>query len=158
MDSGGGVTDVAPVDDAPLRYVSDTRELLEILDLDDVYFMKLSAERGVNDDSELVEGPRLNHEIFTRPHMDGLGIRLASLVEAKDATYEVDIVTEYVSGEPLDIDPATLKDFVERVAIMAAWPYLRSAVNGLCAQMRAEQITLGLHRPGDLQIEHKPTN
>ncbi|MDN4641356.1 hypothetical protein QCD70_13950 [Agreia sp. PsM10] len=132
--------------------VSDTRHLLELMSLDDIYYVNLSVERVSNDDVDLDQGPRLSHDIFSRYHAKAMSVRLSTTVEAKDAVYHVDIVTDYESEVEVASSEDIRRDFIERVAIMAAWPYLRVAVADLSARMRTEQITLGLFKPGDITL------
>jgi hypothetical protein len=149
---GVGVTTADSVE-APIREIADTRELLELLELDDVYFLKLAVERTDNSaDPDLEHGPRLEHELYLRHTDTSISVRMLTKVEAKDAVYSVDIVTDYEAETAFEAPEDIRRDFIERVAVMAAWPYLRVAVSDLCARMRTEQITLGLFRPGDIRL------
>jgi hypothetical protein len=133
--------------------VEDTRHLLDLLALDDIYYLRLNVDRVNNsDDAEVADGPRLDHEIFSRHGDRNMSVRLRTTVEAVDAVYQVDVVTDYASMQPFVASESVRQDFIERVAIMAAWPYLRMAVSDLSSRMRAEQITLGLYRVGDINL------
>jgi hypothetical protein len=138
---------------AELVQIEDTRQMLDLLVLDDIYFLELSVARTDNsDDEDLDAGPRLDHEIFSRHEPTAMSVRLRTVVEAKDASYQIDVVTDYQSTVAFEAPDAVRRDFIERVALMAMWPYIRVAVSDLAARMRTEAITLGLFKVGDIQL------
>jgi len=133
--------------------MEDTRQMLDLMELDDIYFLKLSVDRANNsDDSDLDSGPRLDHEIFSRHDPSAMSVRVRTVLEATDANYEIDVVADYRSATPFEASEEIRRDFIERVAIMAIWPYMRMAVSDLAARMKTEAITLGLFRVGDIQL------
>lgn len=68
----------------------------------------------------------------------------ANLVSAVAAIYERDVDD--------DVPEETRTDFIEKVAIMAAYPYLRVALQGLAGKMRMGTFTLDVLRQGEFTM------
>lgn len=80
-------------------------------------------------------------EIWFRAHFETHASRLVAAV-----------ATVYERDTDEDIPEETRTEFIEKVAVMAAYPYLRSALQGLAARMRLGDVTLDILRQGEFHM------
>jgi hypothetical protein len=147
------MTDEPGSGDSGAVSISSTKDLLDALDLQDIYFLALRADRTSSDNPDLLDGALVSHQVQDRRSETELHVRIESTVEAHDATYVVDLVTKYASEQAFAVDSdGVVRDFIERVAMMAAWPYIRQQVSELSSTFRGEHVLLPLLRPGDITL------
>lgn len=123
--------------------------MLNHVELTDVFPTELSAARANND---VASGLEQSQELLWRDIDGGFEILLRASISARDASYRVGLVAQYKRAEPFDADEPVVKEFIEKVAIMTLWPYLRSAVSELGTRLRTSTITLGLLRQGGVSL------
>ncbi len=131
-----------------------TVRLKDVRTLDEVAQLKADGSPGQglgtldesHSESELVMeinpivwGTRI--EIWVRAWFETQAVKLVASVAT---VYERE-TDEYVP-EP------TRTEFIEKVAVMAAYPYLRSALQGLAATMRLGEFTLDILRQGEFHM------
>lgn len=143
--------------DSP-REITRVDDLVEIANLADVYFLEIAAKRAYRDaelDSDSgIEAMLRNLNIATRVMEDeAFEARFRILIEAPQADIVVDVVTTYALNEPAVLLEAVTQEFVQRVAIMAAWPFIRSQVFLLASQLGIEVPVLPLIKQGMLALE-----
>lgn len=63
------------------------------------------------------------------------------------------VAVVYVRDEDSHIDPALQKEFIERVSVMAAYPYLRAEIQHQVSDLRMGQLTLDLLKQGQFQLQ-----
>jgi len=63
------------------------------------------------------------------------------------------VAVVYERGSDEEIPEDVRVEFLEKVAIMAAYPYLRAEVQELAAGLRAGNVTLGVLRQGEFRVE-----
>lgn len=135
-----------------MRRVEDVHEMLNLVNLTEVFPTELSAVRATNEvGSELVQ----SQELMWRDIDGGFEILLRASISAQDANYRVGLVAQYKRSEPFDADESVVKEFIEQVALMTLWPYLRSAVSELGTRLRTSTITLGLLRQGGVSLSRE---
>lgn len=74
--------------------------------------------------------------------------------ETATSTIVAAVATLYEREADNEIPDETRTDFIEKVAIMAAYPYLRSALQKLAATMRMGTFTLDILRQGEFKMAH----
>lgn len=136
----------------------DIQELVRTVTLEDVRCVLSVAELGAGPSVASWVPP--DDEVEVEP---AVGARSVSW----DRTIEVWFRLEYTSGEVRvvvafailyrrDSDvivPRSVRDeFVNRVAFMATFPYLREAVQRLLADLRFGTVVLPILRPGDVNF------
>ncbi|MBB1516003.1 hypothetical protein H5398_08490 [Tessaracoccus sp. MC1679] len=126
----------------------DVRTIQEVaeLKLDPAQGNGLSALDETSTDGELTIDINPVHwgariEIWFRARFETPS---ANLVAAVAVIYERDIDDE--------VPEDTRTDFIEKVAIMAAYPYLRGALQGLAGKMRMGTFTLDVLRQGEFTM------
>jgi len=83
-----------------------------------------------------------------------LGVRCEIVANNDHGTFAVDGEVIFSMSEPIDdLDPALMREFTERIGVMALYPYLRSASAACAAQLALPAPCIPLLRAGDLQLE-----
>lgn len=150
--------------------ISDARELLRVAELRTVVY---HAVRGKRQDKTFkdefdraVEERRKDDlswspddddpvrvfNIATRVAEDEIGVRSRIVAASYHAEFEVDAEAVFTLTQPASIAEKALQEFVERVGVMAIYPYLRSSIASLAAQLAVPGPTLRLLRSGDFQL------
>ncbi|WP_429388892.1 hypothetical protein [Paenarthrobacter sp. TE4293] len=81
-----------------------------------------------------------------------LDVRFRVEVENHQATYEVELALRYETEIDYDHSRAVVEDFIERVAIMSAFPYVREAVSTTAAKLELDVPILGILRQGEFRL------
>lgn len=55
--------------------------------------------------------------------------------------------------ELIDLGQAAIHSFIEKVAIMAAWPFLREDIATIAARMELPILMLGLIKQGQAKVQ-----
>lgn len=149
--------------DAPApRQVTAFEELVPLTFLEDVFFLEFSGVRRFLEEGDepapgvLSEGDAQQFVSLSRVQVRftdvGFDVRFRLDLELPEVTGVIDVVTAYQLTGPVEISPAAQQEFIEKVAAMAVWPYIREAVSGLVARLRATPVTLPLLRLGDVSL------
>lgn len=133
------------------REVGSAKELLDLLRLDSIEYYEVRGRRRSAPDSELETEPQL--EILQRHADRDFEVRCRCSVEAPDASYFTDAAARFVSNEPLTMPDEVAREFVERVGLMAVYPFIRESILTTSTRLGAGRVVLGLLRPGRVQIE-----
>lgn len=143
-----------PSDDsaAPVT-ITETRDLLGVLELEEIRFFGLSADAlspadtDADDDDhgdvDRDEGAARPVEFLTahRFYPEGADYRVLMTVRTPTLLVRVDAAAMYASEVPLEVSDEVLVDFGDNVAIMTLFPYMRQAVTDL-GQRLGEQVVL----------------
>lgn len=138
-----------------------TVRLLDVRTIQEVAELKVDASPGQGLSSLAEESSEGSLSIDINPVSWGTRIEIwfrarfetptANLVAAVAAVYERDTDDE--------IPEETRTDFIEKVGIMAAYPYLRTSLQDLAATLRMGTLTLDILRQGEFQMAPtEPTN
>lgn len=134
-------------------------EVLPYLELEGFQTYELRARRRdeVHED-ELPDGLDTDGEglAFLRMHAnqndDQLMLRVAATSASDLLVINVDMAVRFVKAQAIHLDQDVLGVFIEKVAIMALFPYLRQAVHDLSSRLGAP-MTLHLLRAGGVSVE-----
>lgn len=134
------------------RRVTDIHELISIVDLAGIRFDEVSARR-LEEDAEPEQGFEMGVENQRSSGHLGVRFRLSSTNDGTE--YVVVVATRYVLEEPVEVDEEVMVEFVERVAVMAAYPFLREATATLAARLEVDVPMLGLLKAGEFKLHPK---
>jgi hypothetical protein len=134
--------------------VSDIEQLLPLIELTDVVFHEERSRRIVwaDDNPKLEDLPNYSNALGVMHGDEALTFRFRMVYTDRDAEYAVDISTVYTLTEPIVCATEILREFSERVAFMAAYPFLRSSIYGSAARLGQPIPVLGLIRAGEFEI------
>lgn len=130
--------------------VSTPKQLVDMTELVDVVFHEVAGRRS-NEHSGEPE-PFLIRAMY-RQEENELGIRFQVTVGGYGGIYTADAEAIFALEKPAEIDPSTRQEFIERVAMMAVYPYLRAAIADIATRLSLRRPVLSLLRPGDLKLQ-----
>lgn len=137
---------------APAKTPADARELLDFINLTDVRYYEVSARR-VDDPEDRPDEPQPTMELMEHHDDQKLIARFRMTVATRAADLKADLAVHYAISEPLHLTPPVVAEFLEKVAVMAAYPYLRESIATSAVRLGIDVPTLGLMKQGDLQVE-----
>ena len=129
------------------RTVTDARELLELAELTDIVFYEVLGRRTSNREEE-----PLSIQIALRLEELLLEIRCRATVAGAGGEYVTDASAVFTLREPIDAHDGVVTEFVERVGVMAVYPYLRESISQSAAKLGLDRPILKLLRPGDVHV------
>lgn len=140
-----------------IRVVGSARDLLDVTTLADINYYQLVGERFSDDAPESTEtdGPA-PIQVLARSDDEHVEVRLRVEVRSADARFMADVGAAFELRERVEIPADVMQDFVERVGIMAAYPFVREAVHSLASRMRVEAPLLQLLQGNALKLEGGP--
>ena len=159
-----GDTDDLPVIDAFLDLVSEV-DLAKIVhyelrgrrrdggfdDLDDNPELENEVDGDIESKAIVAEAPGFvstepwQVDVLTRQTADQLAVRVVSVTNSPQLEIVVDLAAIYRKRHPFIVSEGAFTEFVEKVALMGLFPFLREAVQTQSTRLGA-QITLGLLR------------
>ncbi|MFJ6078350.1 hypothetical protein ACIQC0_08585 [Pseudarthrobacter sp. NPDC092419] len=83
--------------------------------------------------------------------------RFRMVVSDAHATYIADVSTQYQISQAVGLSKPVVKEFIERVAIMAAFPFIRESIATTAARMELPVPVLGLLRAGSFSLDEGDT-
>lgn len=157
------------------RYVDDFRELIAELELVQIITYELRARRRDGGFEDLEVTPDLHNvadagvdskaivaqsakfvssepwevQVMTRQDELQLAVRAVAVANSPELEVVVDLAAVYQKREPFEVDEATFEQFVQEVALMGVFPFLREAVHSQSVRLGAP-LTLGLLRAGSI--------
>lgn len=134
------------------RAIADVVELLGYVELTDITHYEVSGVRRQTKVEDDFEAGARDPQVMVRSEDGKLETRVRLTFESVDARLVADIAAIYTLSEPLEIDEDVISEFLERVGIMAVYPYLRAALHGSAAQIGVDAPVLGLFRPSSLRV------
>lgn len=129
---------------------ADVRDLVDHAELKDVRFYQIAGQR-----SPKMEGNQFSLQVISRVELGELEIRCRTVVEGGGAQYKIDAGAVFAIDPPGAISPEIVQEFAEKVGVMAVYPYARSAIGNLGAQLGVDRPTLPLLRAGEVHL-NKP--
>jgi hypothetical protein len=128
--------------------VSTPKELLNITELQDVVFYEVSGKRTDEEDDD----PKpLQLRVLVRTDEKELRVRFQSNLAAHGGAYAVDTEAIFALAKPSRITSGALQEFIERVAMMVVYPYIRAAIDDTAARLSLDRPGLGLLRSNEIQ-------
>lgn len=138
----------------------DIHELLEQIELTETRLIERSARLKVS--PEPGEGLRSLAEADPEGQMSiavlpiSWDARLETWFRLTLSNEQAEIVTAvavvYQRETDAEIPPELRKEFIERIAVMAAYPYLRTELQHQATDLRVGDVTLPILRQGEFQL------
>lgn len=131
--------------------VEDARELLSHVELVGIELYELRARATTRENvAEFEEAYEIKAAVNNEPGT--LRTRFTLTFNAKDAEYVVDLAPRYDLADGIEVPQTVAVEFVEKVGIMAAFPFLRENLFGLATRMGRPVPVLGIVRQGDFRL------
>lgn len=128
-------------------------ELLELTELTAIRTYSLHVEREERD-----EPLDARVAIAVQSTSSHLEVRCKMTLATEEASFIVDRSAVFTHTTPVDADEAVTREFIERVGVMAVYPYLREAVFTLASQTGVTPPVLSLIRGGSIGVNRLHTD
>ena len=129
----------------------DIHEFVGNVELTGIRFLDISG-RAKSDPDEDQTRSDVDISVQESHGPSYLQVRFRVAVENHQATYGVELALQYETEVEYEHDRAVLEDFIERVAIMSAFPYIREAVSTTAAKLELDVPILGILRQGEFKL------
>lgn len=100
-----------------------------------------------------VEYEAQDPKIMLRSSDTEIEVRMRMQLESAAARLVADIGISYSLTKPIAPSESALKEFVERVAVMALFPYVRESLHTSAARLGVDPPVLGIIRAGELTLD-----
>lgn len=143
--------------DAPLLVSAEEMLATAKLQLADIRFDHLSIDL-VDDAPQAgsdLEGSEptpieINCKLGTRQEGKEFGARFEFHFKAAQWQAVIAVITDYAGPQEFVLAPEASADFASKVALMAAFPYVREALSDLTTRVTGTAVLLPLIRPGQI--------
>lgn len=95
-------------------------------------------------------------EFSVRHEFNLIGLRMAATVEREYGSVVVDVGVNYIFDVPFSISGEALAAFINRVAALALFPYLRESLASLTARVFGNAVVMPVMRQRDFEIRPAP--
>jgi len=134
------------------RQIDTVEDLIEFINLTGVHTYEVSGRRAEpNGDADTAPEP-IALEIREQHDDSRIVARFRATMKAGGCHLVADIGAKYEFSEQLSLSQPAIERFLERVAVMAAWPFIRETLASTAARMEIPVPLLGLIKQGDLHI------
>lgn len=142
----------------PAIELGSLAQLVDAVELTAAFLIELHAIRVPEREVDL-DGLQIG--IAQEISFDAVVLSFRAQVEAADADLTAAVQMRYsfidTSAGPYTIPEPILREFIEKVGVMAGYPYLRQAIFGLASSLTIAPVVLGLLRPGMVSLsEDRP--
>lgn len=135
------------------RQINDVLEFLDVAELSDVAFHEIAGRRVSGVDSQDSQ----SIAVLFAWDLGTVAVRTRLELRWQDAEYTVDVATMYTLSEAATLTDDAQREFGAKVAVMAAYPYLRSGLFDMATRLRAALPVLGLLRQGQVVLDQVET-
>jgi hypothetical protein len=132
------------------RVVSSAVELLPLIELTAITTYEVRGARVTREEQGVSGADDL--QVLVRGGDDSLETRVRMQVLTEEAELLADVGATYSFSEPLELPQEVVAEFVERVGVMAAFPYLREAIHTTATRLGVNVPVLGLLRSGSFSL------
>jgi hypothetical protein len=129
---------------------ADARQLLEVAELTNIHTFEIRGQRleVTADDPEQGITP----DVGIRVAPTSLETRMRVAVRLDGAEVTADMAVEYTFARPCALSAEVAREFVERVAVMAIYPFVRESIFATASRLGVDAPVLGLIRSGSFQV------
>ncbi|MDZ7929042.1 MAG: hypothetical protein U5N21_02790 [Rhodococcus sp. (in: high G+C Gram-positive bacteria)] len=143
---------VANIQHSEANTVTDVGELLAACELSDIVFYEVSALRMSETDSEPDKKPGFDMRIMTRIEPQRVEIRCRAQALGAGGQYVTDASSVFTMASPVEVDERVVREFAEKVGVMAVYPYIRESITQGGARLGLDRPILPLLRAGDVHL------
>ena len=136
------------------REVADVVELVNLVDIGNVVVYEERARRVAWSEEELadLEFPFTTNSLGMIADEHHLRYRFRSIFTDESAEYAADVEIDYVSEQAIGVTPEVQREFAERVAFMAVYPFIRASIFGSASRLGMKAPVLGIVRQGEFAL------
>lgn len=141
----------------PALHKPDVRELVSNVELIGVKYLQISGqakpqEEEPRPETEDISSADVHFSVQESHGPAAIEVRFKVHVDHPQAQYDVELATRYASQVEYDLEQDVVRDFIEKVAVMAAFPYVREAISSMAARLELEVPILGVLRQGEFSL------
>ncbi|WP_280436789.1 hypothetical protein [Nocardia carnea] len=125
---------------------ADVHDLVDHAELKDVRFYEIAGLRSKTEENQF------SLQVISRVELAEIEIRCQTAVEGGGAQYKIDAGAVFAVDPPGIVSSEIVQEFAEKVGVMAVYPYARSAIGNLGAQLGVDRPTLPLLRAGKVHL------
>jgi len=143
------------MNETQLRRVDDVGELLTLAHLADIVFYEVAGRRlDEGEESDVVESTTEDAplQVLLRHDETRLQVRVRCEARSSEAEFTVDVAAQFELSEPVELAETVQREFVERVGIMAAYPFVREGLHSTASKMRVPPPLLQLLRANQMSL------
>lgn len=140
-----------------LRHVETVEELIQEVGVKllSVFPYRLLGERADDFRGNVPDEFEIDHELSVMSAIapNKLAVRLiAKLVVQGVCSAEIDYAAEWEPTEPVELSPEAFRGFVNRIAVMAIWPYTRQAAQDLFLRTAQVAVPIPTIQPNEFEF------
>lgn len=135
------------------RGVADAAEMLPLAELTEIKVYEIGGRRLDDADNVPEREPAESMSVHARGTDTWLETRLRLDVHTAEADLLADAGAVFSFNEPLDVPEAVVGEFVEKVGVMAVYPFLREQIFTTASRLGVPAPVLGLLRAGGFTID-----
>jgi hypothetical protein len=149
-----------PTKSKPTNALVDFPGMVDALDLDTIQYYELGAkgyggcpqfeEIDTNSISTAMDDVSTNWALRTRHEANQFGVRTRAEASNDLGALVADVAVEYVSSVPIRIPRETAYQFVNDVALMQVFPYIREAFTTLSTRVFGQGFVMPIIQRGQL--------
>lgn len=133
------------------RPIASAAELVSVVELVGVMFYEIRAKRAITDAQVDVLGPVWG---FAERHDESqLECRFHMTMTTEQADFFSDLGVVYDFSEPVVLSASAVTEFIEKVAIMAAFPFVRESIFTSAIRLGVPAPVMGLLKQGNFRLE-----
>ena len=135
------------------RRVADAAEMLPLVELTEIRVYEVAGRRAAvaEDRDDRTAGESL--AVSAQGSDTWFETRAKMIVRTEDADLVAHAGAVFTYAEPLEVPEAVAAEFVEKVGVMAVFPFLREQVFSSAARLGVAPPVVGLLRAGGFRIE-----
>ncbi|WP_024286605.1 hypothetical protein [Cellulomonas sp. KRMCY2] len=138
---------------ADVRQIKDVVELLQASELSEIRYYQIAGVRVERPDGEPVRETGQDLKVQVGGDANGLETRVLMTVSTEEANLAAEVGALYSFEEPLEIPQPVIAEFIEKVGVMAVFPFLRESVFTTATRLGVPAPVIGLLRAGELHVE-----
>ncbi|MEN2739533.1 hypothetical protein ABCS02_17215 [Microbacterium sp. X-17] len=137
--------------------MSNIHELVAAVNISDVVVHEERGRRIYWEDAERddLTFPLTDNSLGMRNDGQEIGFRFRSVFSDERAEFVADVEVIYSAQEPIIVVDEVLREFAERVAFMAVYPFVRSSIHGSASRLNVPAPVLGMVRQGEFSLGEK---
>lgn len=132
------------------RRIETVVDLVQLVELTEFRSYRLLGER-VPDAEGRTETQSLS--VLAGGDSTHIECRVRMELQTEHANLEADIGAVYTTPEPVEMPAAVVAEFIERVGLMAVFPFLREAVFTTASRLGVPPPVVGILRAGEASVE-----
>ncbi|MFE4468913.1 hypothetical protein ACFRFH_08850 [Leifsonia sp. NPDC056824] len=139
--------------------IEDVHALVAAVNLTDIVLHEERGRRIYWTDSQRDElkFPITANSLGMREEGPEVRFRFRSVFSDERAEFVADVEAVYSADQEITVDEAVIREFAERVAFMAAYPFIRASIYSSASRLNVPAPVLGMVRQGEFSLGEKLT-